>query len=194
MINNNPIGGKTEKTAPELRQSFHRGVLGVFWTLRENLIVFLKKILQITEYSGEGQFLSIIPISVFSVKFEHRAVTHCTEISLIGFYGLMLSITVIEPEKLDHDSKDAQEREARSCNALQLYIATILNSMKYPNGGDPSSGFVLKSPYLSELFLQSTEYAHLCNLKSVWKCEPRTAFTTPLEKHDQKMWKHVRFH
>ncbi|KAF1747031.1 hypothetical protein GCK72_023489 [Caenorhabditis remanei] len=102
----------------------------------------------------------------------------------------VIAHTVIGPEKLDHDSKDAQEREARSCNALQLYIATILNSMKYPNGGDPLSGFVLKSPYLSELFLQSTEYAHLCNLKSVWKCEPRTAFTTPLEKHDQKMWKH----
>ncbi|EGT59391.1 hypothetical protein CAEBREN_02719 [Caenorhabditis brenneri] len=102
----------------------------------------------------------------------------------------VIAHTVIGPEKLHHDDKDAQEREERSCNALQLYIATILNSMKYPNGGDPSSGFVLKSPYISELFLQSSEFAHLCNLKSVWKCEPRTAFTTPLERHDQKMWTH----
>uniref|UniRef100_A0A1I7U0H7 Protein EFR3 n=1 Tax=Caenorhabditis tropicalis TaxID=1561998 RepID=A0A1I7U0H7_9PELO len=102
----------------------------------------------------------------------------------------VIAHTVIGPEKDHHDDKDVLEREARSCNALQLYIATILNSMKYPNGGDPLSGFVLKSPYISELFLQSTEFAHLCNLKSVWKCEPRTAFTTPLERHNQKIWTH----
>ncbi|CAI2357753.1 unnamed protein product [Caenorhabditis sp. 36 PRJEB53466] len=100
----------------------------------------------------------------------------------------VIAHTVIGPEKLDHDSKDVLERESKSCKALQLYIATILTSMKYPNGGDPSSGFVLKSPYISELFLQSSEFAHLCNLKSVWKCEPRTAFTTPLERHNPKTW------
>ncbi|CAL4420481.1 HunTingTin gene family member [Caenorhabditis elegans] len=104
----------------------------------------------------------------------------------------VIAHTVIGPEKMHHDEKDVLEREARSCNALQLYIATILTSLKYPNGGDPSSGFVLKSPYISELFLQSTEFAHLCNLKSVWKCEPRTAFTTPLERHDQKSWTHFQ--
>ncbi|ULT80404.1 hypothetical protein L3Y34_010757 [Caenorhabditis briggsae] len=101
----------------------------------------------------------------------------------------VIAHTVIGPEKLDHDTKDAMEREERSCNALQMYIATILNSMKYPIGGDPYSGFVLKSPYTSELFLKSSEFAHLCNLKSAWKCEPRTAFTTPLERHDQLKWR-----
>lgn len=103
----------------------------------------------------------------------------------------VIAHTVIGPEKLDHDPKDVLERESRSCKALQLYIATILTFMKYPNGGDPTSGFVLKSPYLSELFLQSSEFAHLCNLKSVWKCEPRTAFTTPLERHEPMTWTHV---
>uniref|UniRef100_A0A8R1HZ58 Uncharacterized protein n=1 Tax=Caenorhabditis japonica TaxID=281687 RepID=A0A8R1HZ58_CAEJA len=110
------------------------------------------------------------------------------EVLFTTMQAVIASTVIGAAEKSKHGVKDVQEREARSCKALQLYITTILTSMKYPNGGDPLAGFVLKSSDTSELFLQSSEFAHLCNLKSVWKCDPRTAFTTPLERFETKTW------